>query len=126
MKLLLFAGLFAVAAQAEPVTKIVCDYSFMGTALAKSELNLDADGTPSSSILVSMGPGTPMAKYTLTPDARADDELVHAWISKEIPKGEIEIITWKAPKADGSQGKLINHNAPMGQEMSGPCTITRD
>ena len=49
---------------------------------------------------------------------------MHVWISKEQPDGAIEMITYKVPQADGTQGKLINKNVPFGQEMSGPCTLT--
>lgn len=72
-----------------------------------------------------MGPGSPLNKYTVTPDVLQAEELVHVWISKEQPDGAIEMITYKEPQKDGTQGKMINHNVPLGQEMSGPCTVTK-
>lgn len=121
MKSILSILLFSTAVSAETVTHVHCEYSFMNVPLSSSELDVMPDGTPDSFANVTMSGQA--GKFTTTPETLAADELVHVWLSKEQPDTHIEMITFKEAK-DGIQSKMINHDIPIGQEMSGPCTIT--
>jgi hypothetical protein len=96
-----------------------CDYAFMGMPTTSVEVYINADGTPASSVQVTVQGRS--HKESATPEVVAADEDVHLWISKESAENSIEMVIYKEAKAEGLS-KLVNHHVPIGQEMWGNCT----
>lgn len=113
---LLFTSFYATAD-----TTLNCSYAYMNVPMTDIELLIYADGEPASSVQVTMGPGTPTHKESVTPEVRAADEFVHLWISKEKPENAIEMIVYTSKKSEG-QSVIINHQVPLGSHVWGNCT----
>ena len=121
--LLLLPLLYSLNPAAAEMTDIACDYKFMGVDMARVEVAVDENGRPDSSVQVTMQGRS--HKETATPEVLAADEFLHLWISKENPENTIEMVIYKARRAEG-RSKLVNHNVPIGKEVWGECSGVPD
>ena len=108
---------FSVSAQAQFQT-MSCDYQFMGAPVVSIELGLDAANFPDSSAkIIRAG----QAHFeTVSYEKPAANELVHVWISRDVPQGSVEMIVFKEVQREG-RSKLFNPHVPMGNTMWGDC-----
>lgn len=112
---------FVTLALARAETTINCNYSYQNFPTATVQIYVDDTGAPASSAQIAQPPGSPVHKESVTPEARASDEFLHIWLSKENAGNAIEMVVYRDPKTQGNS-VLINHNVPFGQEMWGNCT----
>ncbi|MGZ3721380.1 MAG: hypothetical protein ACXVA9_00535 [Bdellovibrionales bacterium] len=99
---------------------ISCSYQIYGAPYAAVAFSIFDDGRLDNSAQITMT-GAAMHKETLTADTAKSDEFVHAWISKESPQNQIELIIYNSPQPQG-RSKIVNNQVPFGKEMWGDCT----
>ncbi len=120
MKTIVALLLMSVSAWADEGDLVItCNYKYLGFPTSSVTVVAYPDGSLSSSALVDMQGRT--HKETLTAESVGSGEFLHAWLSKESADNSIELIIYSTPHVEG-QSKLINHHAPMNQEMWGDCT----
>lgn len=100
---------------------IQCNYSFMGYPTTNVTVTMSQDGHFDRTASIDMQGR--IHQESLTVETAASDELLHGWISKEMPDRAVEMIIYKNRQQNGDS-RLINHNVPAGQEMWGTCTQT--
>lgn len=104
----------------QSILTISCSYSIYGAPYATVAFSIYEDGRLDNSAQITMTGGV-SHKETLTADPEKAGEFVHAWISKESPQNQIELVIYNTPQPQG-RSKIVNHQVPIGQEMWGECT----
>lgn len=114
--------LFSMNSSAQAALKnsydITCAYKMVGAPFVSLSFTLHQDG--SLSPYTSINFQGKVHDETLTPDIAAQDEMIHAWLSKESSDNVTELIVYSAPQAAG-RSKLINPHIPLGNVIWGEC-----
>lgn len=117
-----FIGLIftaSLAAADEVATQISCDYKFMGNPTSSVALVVYSDGTPGSSVAVTMQGSTHKETFTAVP--LATGEYVHGWISKEVEDNSIELVIYTTRQSQG-WSRITNPRIPFAKDIWGDCT----
>lgn len=109
-----------VSAQAQSAALIDCDYKIMGAPFSRIQLGFSEANAPEDFVTVIVQGNS--HRESFTPEAAAESELLHGWISKESSENAIEMIVYKEAKPLG-RSKIVNHKMPFGKEIWGSCNL---
>lgn len=99
---------------------ITCAYQFVSFEFATVRARLDQNGTLAPSVdVIRQGQSH---SESATPAPLAAGEMLHLWISKEVPDNTVEMIVYSQAQPNG-RSVLINHSMPIAKEIWGECTF---